>query len=141
MGQFGIGQSVSRLEDPRLLTGRGNYLDDKNIEGVLRGYVLRSPHAHAKIVSIDTSEARQAPGVYLVLTGKDFEASGLGSQTPRIPRKRPNGEDFFVSPQPALVSDTVKFAGRWHICLGIKSRLDAGGTKHPRDPIRYPIFR
>ena len=111
MGQFGIGQSVSRLEDPRLLTGRGNYLDDKKIEGVLRGYVLRSPHAHAKIVSIDTSEAQQAPGVHLVLTGKDFEASGLGSQTPRIPRKRPNGEDFFVSPQPALVSDTTKFAG------------------------------
>ena len=89
MGQFGIGQSVSRLEDPRLLTGRGNYLDDKKIEGVLRGYVLRSPHAHAKIVSIDTSEAQQAPGVHLVLTGKDFEASGLGSQTPRIQGNAP----------------------------------------------------
>ena len=111
MGQFGIGQSVSRLEDPRLLTGRGNYLDDKKIDGVLRGYVLRSPHAHAKIVSIDTSDARQASGVHLVLTGEDFKTAGLGSQTPRIPRKRPNGEDFFVSPQPALVHDTVKFAG------------------------------
>ena len=54
---------------------------------------------------------RVEAGVHLVLTGRDFEASGLGSQTPRIPRKRPNGEDFFVSPQPALVSDTTKFAG------------------------------
>ena len=85
MGQFGIGQSVSRLEDPRLLTGRGNYLDDRKIGGILRGYVLRSPHAHAKVVSIDTSEARQAPGIHLVLTGEDFQASGLGCQTPRIP--------------------------------------------------------
>ena len=111
MGQFGIGQSVSRLEDPRLLRGRGNYLDDKKMDGVLRGYVLRSPYGHAKINFINADEARKAPGVHLVFTGEDFDASGLGCQSPRIPRKRPGGEDFFVSPQPALVSDTVKFVG------------------------------
>ena len=52
MGQFGIGQSVTRFDDPRLLKGEGKYLDDINLPNQLRGYVLRSPYAHAKIKNI-----------------------------------------------------------------------------------------
>ena len=111
MGQFGIGQSVTRFDDPRLLKGEGKYLDDINLPNQLRGYVLRSPYAHAKIKNISTNEAKTLEGIKLVLTGEDFVKSGLGCQSPQIPRKRPNGEPFFVSPQPALVSDTVKFVG------------------------------
>ena len=61
--RFGAGQPVKRLEDQRLLTGKGQFIDDKPEEGALWLYVLRSPHAHAKIVSIDTGAAAGMPGV------------------------------------------------------------------------------
>ncbi len=111
MVQFGIGQPVSREEDPRLLKGAGKFLDDMNFANQARGYVLRSPHAHAKILSIDVEDARKAPGVIAVFTGEDHDNSWLGLQTPQIPRTRPDGSPMFVAPQPALVSDTVKFVG------------------------------
>ncbi|MBT5940658.1 MAG: hypothetical protein HOG95_12085, partial [Rhodospirillaceae bacterium] len=62
MGQFAFGQSVARTEDPRLLTGRGNYVNDVNLHRQAHGFVLRSPYAHAKILSMDTSAAEAAPG-------------------------------------------------------------------------------
>src|SRR6266480_123190 len=69
-----IGQKVRREEDFRLLTGRGRYVDDVPAVGpegepAARGYVLRSPHAHARVTSIDTEQAQAAPGVLAVLTG------------------------------------------------------------------------
>ena len=74
MAEFGIGQSVRRIEDPRLLSGQGNYLDDVNLPRQAHAVVLRSPVAHARIRSIDTSAALQAPGVLAVFTGADVEA-------------------------------------------------------------------
>ena len=89
MGQFGIGQSVTRFEDPRLLKGKGRYLDDINLPDQARGYVLRSPYAHARIISIDVEAARRAPGVLAVYTGEDFESSGKllfeSNEIPKIP--------------------------------------------------------
>src|SRR5512132_3543815 len=78
MGEFAIGQSVSRFEDPRLLRGGGRYVGDIVLPGMVFGYVLRSPHAHARIRSIDTNKAKAASGVLAVLTGADWEASGWG---------------------------------------------------------------
>jgi carbon-monoxide dehydrogenase large subunit len=69
--KFGIGQPVSRFEDPRLIRGGGRYVDDMALPGMAFGYVLRSPHAHAKIRSIDVTAAKAAPGVLAVLTGAD----------------------------------------------------------------------
>ena len=69
--KFGIGQPAPRKEDPRMLTGRGRYVDDIELPRMTFGYVLRSPHAHAKITSMDTSAASAAPGVLAVLTGED----------------------------------------------------------------------
>ena len=71
MGELAVGQSVPREEDPRLLTGGGEFLDDVNLHDQAWGYVLRSPHAMAIIRSIDTTAAEQAPGVLKVLTGAD----------------------------------------------------------------------
>lgn len=122
MGQFGIGQSVSRLEDPRLLTGRGRYLDDINLDNQARGFVLRSPYAHANICRIDATEAKQAPGVLAIFTGDDFAASGLGSQTPQVPRTKADGSPGFVAPQPALVK-TAKFVGDY-IAFVVAETLD-----------------
>src|SRR3979411_2636476 len=71
-----VGRSVRRFEDHRLLTGAGQYVDDVSIPGVLSVAVYRSPYPHARLLSIDVSAARQAPGVIDVITGADVK--GLG---------------------------------------------------------------
>src|SRR3981081_3947344 len=73
----GFGHSVRRKEDPRFIRGQGNYIDDVKLPGMLYMDIVRSPYAHAKITSIDASEALKAPGVVAVITGKDLEAAGL----------------------------------------------------------------
>jgi carbon-monoxide dehydrogenase large subunit len=75
--QFGIGQPVRRKEDRRFITGTGRYLDDIVVPGAVYAYVLRSPHGHAAIKSLDVAAARQAAGVLAVLTGADAEADGV----------------------------------------------------------------
>src|SRR5436309_327995 len=67
-----FGASVQRTEDPRLLRGKGNYVDDIDLPDMLHAAVLRSPHAQARIISIDASAARELPGVHLVLTATDL---------------------------------------------------------------------
>ena len=71
-GDFGIGQSVARYEYPRVLRCRGRYVADMVFPNMLHSYVLRSPHAHAKIVSIDTRAAKQVRGVHAIYTGEDL---------------------------------------------------------------------
>lgn len=91
-----FGSSIKRLEDPRLITGEAKYLDDLQLPGLAHAAVLRSPHAHAKINSIDISAAAQLPGVVVVYTGQDFmdinplpcawQAGGVNNNanTPRV---------------------------------------------------------
>src|ERR1700712_3042389 len=67
-----FGQRVARLEDPDLLTGRARFVDDVQYEGMLHAAYVRSPHAHARILSIDTAAARAMPGVRAVLTMADL---------------------------------------------------------------------
>lgn len=71
-----IGQSVERREDARFLTGRGQYTDDISLQGQTYAYFLRSPYAHARIISLDTAEAAKAPGVLGIFTGEHFKAVG-----------------------------------------------------------------
>src|SRR5215472_8403342 len=106
-----IGQPVRREEDLRLLKGKGRYVDDVHLPNEARGYVLRSPHAHARIISIDTAAARLAPGVLTVLTGDDLAKRGLGTLRPLVPRKRRDGSRAFVCPQPILAQGEVRFVG------------------------------
>src|SRR5512132_18689 len=110
MGEFAIGQSVSRFEDPRLLKGGGRYVGDMVLPGMAFGYVLRSPHAHARIRSIDTSKAKAAPGVLAVLTGDDWQASGWGDLPVPDGLKRRDGS-VFRPPYPALTKDRVRWVG------------------------------
>ena len=72
-----IGDSPRRREDARFVTGQGAYLDDLRFERLAHAVVLRSPHAHARIRSIDTTAARRAAGVLAVLTAADATADGL----------------------------------------------------------------
>ena len=111
MGEFGIGQPVPREEDPYLVRGAGRYVDDVQPAGQIRAYVVRSPHAHARIVSIDVAEAKAKPGVLLVLTGGDPEVMRLGLMRPHMPRKRRDGAAGFVAPQPYLACDRVRYLG------------------------------
>ncbi|TPG59623.1 xanthine dehydrogenase family protein molybdopterin-binding subunit [Roseomonas nepalensis] len=78
MEKNGIGQPVRRREDVRLLTGRGRYTDDIDPPGCAHAVVLRSPHAHARILGIETRAAAALPGVIGILTGHDAAADGLG---------------------------------------------------------------
>jgi CO/xanthine dehydrogenase Mo-binding subunit len=73
-----IGRSIPRVEDQRFLTGKGRYTDDFSLEGEAYCAFVRSPHAHARIVSVDIKQAAGAPGVLAVLTGADYVADGLG---------------------------------------------------------------
>src|SRR5512139_3191123 len=73
----GIGASPKRKEDFRFLTGRGTYTDDINRPGQTYAYILRSPHAHAEIVKIDTAKAKGMPGVVAVFTGADYDKGGV----------------------------------------------------------------
>src|SRR4030095_8231220 len=77
MGSFGIGAAVRRKEDMRFLTGKGTYTDDINRPRQLQAYLLRSPHAHAAIASIDMEKAKEAPGVAAIFTGADLQAPAL----------------------------------------------------------------
>ena len=91
MGEFDIGNSVPRTEDPRLLSGGGRYVDDIDLPSLCRAHILRSPHAHAAIRGIDADAARSMPGVHAVFTGADYAASGLGTIQPQLVLKSRDG--------------------------------------------------
>jgi carbon-monoxide dehydrogenase large subunit len=115
----GFGRPVRRLEDPRLLTGRGRFSDDVNLPGQAYAHVVRSPHAHARLLAIDVAGARGAPGVIAVLTGRDAEADGLRpiphTPVPTNPHEFPlggrEGASIFVAPHPVLALGKVRFVG------------------------------
>ena len=111
MGEFALGQAVPRFEDPRLLRGGGRYVDDMVLPRMAFGHVLRSPHAHARIVSIDTAAANAAPGVLAVLTGADWAASGWGDLPVPAGLKRGDGSPAVQPRFPALVGDRVRWVG------------------------------
>jgi len=111
MGEFGIGQPVPRTEDPRLLRGGGNYGDDFLLANQAHGYILRSPHAHAKINAIDTAAAKAAPGVLAVLTGEDWQEAGFGAFPVLVPRQRRDGSPMHRGPRAALATDRVRKVG------------------------------
>jgi carbon-monoxide dehydrogenase large subunit len=110
MDKFGIGQPVRRKEDVRLLTGRGTYTDDLDRPGQAHAVVLRSPHAHARILSMDISEAKTAPGVLAVLTGHDAIADGLKPLPVQVevPGKE---KPLFAPTRHILQTERVRYVG------------------------------
>ncbi|MBV9859598.1 MAG: xanthine dehydrogenase family protein molybdopterin-binding subunit [Alphaproteobacteria bacterium] len=111
MGEFGIGQAVRRFEDRRLLCGQGRYQNDVNVPGQAHAVVLRSPHAHARIRSIDLTEAKAAPGVLAIFTGEDLAAAKLGTMGVPFQRKRPDGSPMFTRAHLGLAVDRVRYVG------------------------------
>jgi carbon-monoxide dehydrogenase large subunit len=111
MAKFAFGQSVTRFEDAALIQGRGRYADDLGTPGAAHLYVLRSPHAHARIARIDVTAARKAPGVVAVLTGQDAKADGLGEIPCLVPVTNADGTPRGETPRPVLATDRVRFVG------------------------------
>ncbi|HKZ05860.1 MAG TPA: xanthine dehydrogenase family protein molybdopterin-binding subunit [Methylomirabilota bacterium] len=99
------GAIVRRLEDPRLLAGRGAFLDDLRPDGCLHAAFVRSPHAHARVRALDTAAARRASGVAAVLTGRDL-ATMVAPLAPRL-----EGAGFFPTEWRPLAPDAARFAG------------------------------
>jgi carbon-monoxide dehydrogenase large subunit len=109
MNKFGIGQGIKRFEDPRLVRGEGRFQNDVNLPGQTHAVLVRSMHAHARIVSLDASAALQAPGVVAVFTGADV--AGLGTMRMTLKRKRPDGSPMFAPPHRGLTQDRVRYVG------------------------------
>src|SRR5213080_5365726 len=107
-----IGKDIKRQEDPDLLTGRAVYTNDVRLPGMLHAAVLRSPYAHARIVSIDTSAAKKVPGVHAVLTGR--EATEVLDPLPA----------FCAEPvvEHAIAVDKVRYAGEAVVAVAAESR-------------------
>jgi aerobic carbon-monoxide dehydrogenase large subunit len=108
--KFGIGQSVRRTEDLRLVTGHGQYTDDLRFESQAFAAFLRSPHAHAKLRSVDATAAKAAPGVVAVLTYDDIAFAGTMPCHAPVPSR--DGSPPKASPIPVLAKDKVTFIGQ-----------------------------
>src|SRR3954463_11350451 len=125
MGEFALGQPVPRFEDPRLLRGGGRYVDDMVLPRMAYGYVLRSPHAHALIRSIDTARAAAAPGVLEVLTGADWREAGWGDLPTPGGLRRKDGASAYRHRFPALAQDRVRWVGYYVALVAAETREQA----------------
>ena len=103
-----VGRPLKRFEDPRLVTGQGSFVDDLRLPGMLHALVLRSPHAHARILSLDAAPARALPGVAAVLTASDI-AGAVRDIPPRPTREL---EGLQVPEHPVLARDKVCYVGQ-----------------------------
>ena len=110
-GRYGSGKAVRRIEDPALVRGAGQFTDDLARAGQAHLVFLRSPHAHARILGVDTAAARAVPGVLAVWSGADLAAAGVKPIGPAVPFPRPDGAPGASAPRHALALDRVRYVG------------------------------
>jgi carbon-monoxide dehydrogenase large subunit len=111
MSATGIGAAVRRKEDIRFITGQGQYTDDVNRPGETRAVFVRSPHARARIKSIDTAAAKVMPGVVDVLTGAELANDKIGNLICGWMIHSKDGSPMKMAPHPALAAGTVNYVG------------------------------
>ncbi|MEM7043879.1 MAG: xanthine dehydrogenase family protein molybdopterin-binding subunit [Pseudomonadota bacterium] len=109
--KFGVGQSVSRKEDPRLITGHGRYTDDVDLPGQAYAAFLRSPAAHGLVQQLDITGAKATPGVLMVITAEDLEGAGYGAFRNTLPLKNADGSPLFAPPRPIFANERVRHVG------------------------------
>ena len=142
----GIGQPVRRREDLRLVRGGGRYTADENLPGQVYAVMVRSPHAHARIRSIATADAKAAPGVLAVLTGADFAADGLKpiphkpwSPHPEEAQLRIKGDEPpFEAPHYPLPTDKARFVGE-AVAMVVAETVHAAKDGAERVVIDYDV--
>jgi carbon-monoxide dehydrogenase large subunit len=125
MAKYGIGQAITRREDQRLLLGTGQYVDDVAVAGETFVAFVRSPHARARIVSIDTKAARAMPGVIAVYTGADLKAEGVGPLPDGAGLKRADGKPMCGPPHHALAIGEAMFVGEAVAAVVAQTRTQA----------------
>ena len=124
-GRFGSGQGVRRIEDPALVRGAGRFVDDVSLPGQAHLVFLRSPQAHARILSIDTESARSMPGVVAVMTGADLVAAGVKPLPTVAGFPRPGGGPATSPPRHALAHEVVRFVGEPVAAIVAQTREEA----------------
>jgi carbon-monoxide dehydrogenase large subunit len=134
LNKFGIGQSVSRIEDPKFLKGEGSFVDDIKLPGTVHAYVLRSPHAHARIRKIETSKAS---GAVLVLTGADATADNIGGYASVVGHAAIR--DAHLPVHPVLVKDKARHVGD-RVALVVAETLDAAKDAAERIEVEYEVL-
>ncbi len=122
MSESGIGAPVRRTEDQRFITGNGRYTDDINVAKQTYASFLLSPHAHAKIKSVDTKAAAAAPGVVAVYTGQDVADAGIGGLICGWMINNKDGSPMQAGAHPALALDRVRYVGD-HVAMVIAETL------------------
>ena len=139
MSDTGIGASIKRVEDHRFLTGNGNYTDDINQPGQSHAWILRSPHAHAKINKVDTSKAEAADGVIAVLTGADMAADGVGGLPCGWQIHNKDGEPMAEPAHPPLAVDKVRHVGD-QVAIVIAESRDAARDASELIEVDYTVL-
>ncbi len=134
-----IGESLRRKEDHRFLTGAGTYTDDIRLDHQTYAVFVRSPHAHARIVRIDTARARHAPGVIAVFTGEDTAASGAGGVPCGWLITDINGQPMKEPPHPALAQGKVRHVGD-QVAVVIAESLDAAQEACELLEVEYEVL-
>jgi len=133
-----IGTPVRRREDYRFLTGQGTYTDDINRPGQLHAYILRSPHANARINAIDTSAAKTAPGVVAVFTGADMAADGIGGLPCGWLINSKDGSPMKEPAHPVLVTDRVRHVGD-HVAVVLAESLAQARDAAEKIAVDYAV--
>jgi carbon-monoxide dehydrogenase large subunit len=109
--QFGVGQPVLRVEDPKLLKGEGRYTDDVNVAGQAHAYVVRSRYAHGTIRKVDVAAARKQPGVLGAYSAADLAAAGINPIKCGMVVQGRDGKPWLTPARPVLAGDKVRFSG------------------------------
>lgn len=133
---FEIGQPQTRVEDARFVQGRGRFVEDIELFGAAYMAVLRSPHASARIKSINVNAAAAMPNVITVLTGKDLVEDGIGTLHTSVKRKRGDGSPMPEPPFRLLALDAVRFAGD-AVAIVIAETLSAAQDGAEQITVKY----
>ncbi len=123
--KFGVGQPVSRLEDPTLLRGKGSYTDDQNLPGQAYAVMVRSKIAHGILKGIDSTEAAKLPGVLAILTYADMEAAGFGPMKCPVNFPQRDGSPMKTPPRHSLARDKVRYVGEVIACVIAETAVQA----------------
>jgi carbon-monoxide dehydrogenase large subunit len=139
MTSTGIGASVRRKEDHRFITGKGRYTDDINRPGQAYTYFLRSPHAHARIKSIDAQEAKRKPGVVAILTGDDIAADKVGGLICGWMIHSKDGTPMKAGAHPALAQGKVRYVGD-HVAVVVAESISEAKDAAEAIRIDYEVL-
>jgi carbon-monoxide dehydrogenase large subunit len=139
MTATGIGAAVRRKEDFRFITGKGQYTDDVSRPGETRAVFVRSPHAHAKIKSIDTAAASKMPGVVAVLTGEQLAGDKIGNLICGWMIHSKDGSPMKMAPHPALAAGKACYAGD-PVAVVIAETLAQGKDAAEKIAVQYDVL-